>query len=133
MKIDSKIKVFGDKKLRMKKPPSEDAEQVTIFNHLRLHYPELAALACHVKNEGNKSQAQAQKDARMGLCKGFADIVIIGNPVFLCELKKADFTKSRISKEQESFLLAAQNEGSFACVALGHNGFFEALEAWKNA
>ncbi len=132
MRIDSKIKVFGDKKLRMKKPPSEDAEQKTIFNHLRLNYPELAGLATHILNEGNKSQAQAQNDKLMGLCAGFSDIIIIGSPVFVCELKKCDFTKSRISEEQEKFLINSEKAGAFACVALGHVGFFEALEAWLN-
>jgi hypothetical protein len=133
MKIDPRIKVFGDKKLRMKKPPSENAEQITIFNHLRLHYPEIAALAAHVKNEGKKSQGEAQKDAQMGLNPGFSDIIIIGNPVFVCELKKRDFTKSRISDDQQEFLLASQDAGAFACVALGALGFFDALEEWKNA
>lgn len=130
MKIDQRIKVYGCQKLRMEKPPSENAEQITIFNELRLNYPELAKLATHILNEGNKSHAQAEKDAQMGLCKGFSDIIIIGNPVFVCELKKRDFTKSKISKEQQSFLIAAQESGAFACVALGCDGFFEALEEW---
>jgi hypothetical protein len=69
----------------------------------------------------------------MGLNPGFRDIIIIGNPVFVCELKKRDFTKSRISDDQQEFLLASQDAGAFACVALGALGFFDALEEWKNA
>ena len=131
MKIDPSIKVYGDKTLRMKRPPSEDAEQKTIFNHLRTNKPELAMLATHVLNEGSKTQAQAAKDALMGLTKGFCDIVIVGDPVFLCELKKRDFTKSKISKEQERFLIESSKTGAFACVALGFDGFILALEDWQ--
>ena len=133
MKIDPSIKVYGCKMYRDKKCPTENAEQITIFNHLRLHYPELAKLSTHILNEGKKSQAQAAKDAQMGLTAGFSDIIIIGCPVFVCELKKRDFTKSKISKEQEDFLINADKSGAFACVALGAVGFFEALEAWQNA
>ena len=131
MKIDKRIMVYGNQKLRMKKPPTEDAEQITIFNQLRLNYPDLAKLATHILNEGKKTQAQAQKDAKMGLCKGFSDIIIIGLPVFVCELKKRDFTKSKISDEQQQFLINAQEAGAFACVALGYDGFMEALEEWQ--
>ena len=123
MKIDPKIKVFGDQKLRMKKPPLEEAEQKTIFNWLRNNKPDLALLATHILNENKKTQAQAQKDALNGLNKGFSDIIIIGSPVFACELKRRDFTKSKLSKEQEKFLLKSQDAGAFACVALGFDGF----------
>lgn len=133
MKLDKNIVVFGDTKFRDKNCPSEDAEQITIFNQLRANYPRLAKLATHIKNEGLKTKGTAAKDAINGLNKGFSDIIIIGSPVFVCELKKADFTRSRASKEQQSFLLAAQGAGAFACIALGHKGFFEALEAWQNA
>ena len=130
-KLDPTIKIYGDKSHRNKKPPSEDSEQMTIFNELRVNYPDLAKLATHVLNEGKKSQAQARKDSLMGLCAGFSDIVIIGTPVFLCELKKEDMTKSKISDDQESFLLSSIESGAFACVALGHKGFFEALKEWQ--
>jgi len=132
-KLDKRIKIFGDESVRMKKPPTENAEQITIFNALRRDYPELATLATHVKNEGKKTIGEAQKDALMGLNAGFSDIVIIGSPVFLCELKKCDPTKSKISDDQETFLINSQDAGAFACVALGCHGFFEALEAWINA
>ena len=132
MKLDKKIVVFGDQLFRDKNCPSEAAEQVTIFNQLRSNYPDLAKLATHIKNEGNKSIGVAKDDAINGLNKGFSDIIIIGTPVFVCELKKADFTRSRASKEQQDFLIAAQDSGAFACIALGHKGFFEALEAWQN-
>lgn len=129
-KLDSLIPIYGDRSHRNKKPPSENAEQMTIFNELRVNYPDLAKLATHILNEGNKSQAQARKDSLMGLCPGFSDIVIIGSPVFLCELKKEDMTKSKVSEGQESFLLSSIESGAFACIALGHKGFFEALEEW---
>ena len=79
----------------------------------------------------SSSASEAKKDHLMGLLAGFSDIVIIGSPVFLCELKKADITKSKISDDQEAFLINAQKAGAFVCVALGHKGFFDALEAWK--
>ena len=130
MKLDPLIEVYGDKKFRDKNCPSEDAEQVTIFNQLRLNYPDLAKLATHIKNEGLKTKATAAKDAINGLNAGFSDIVIIGTPVFVCELKRADFTKSKASSDQQEFLINASNSGAFACIALGHKGFFLALQEW---
>jgi hypothetical protein len=129
-KLDKSIKIYGDQSVRMKKPPTENAEQITIFNTLRRDYPELARLATHIKNEGKKTIGEAQKDAQMGLNAGFSDIVIIGTPTFLCELKKCDPTKSKISIDQETFLINSQDAGAFACVALGHKGFIEAFTEW---
>lgn len=132
-KLDDRIAIYGCKKHRSKNPPSEDAEQMTIFNELRVNYPDVAAVATHVKNEGKKTHAEVKKDYQMGLLAGFSDIVIAGNPTMFCELKKEDITKSKISEQQEDFLIRAQKRGSFAFVALGHKGFLEGLRAWVDA
>lgn len=129
-KLDPLVKIYGDSDYRDKKSPKEAAEQITIFNHLRLKFPELAVMATHIKNEGLKTPEECRKDAMNGLCKGFADIHIAGHPAFYCELKRDDITQSTISKEQETFLLSVQNSGGFACVALGHKGFFAAFGVW---
>lgn len=129
-KLDKKIPIYGDIKHRDKKPPSEEAEQMTIFNWLRNNHPRFAKVATHVKNEGLKSAAECKKDAMNGLCKGFSDIAIVGHPAFFCELKKCDPTKSKISEDQEEFLLTSLELGAFACVALGHKGFIEAFNEW---
>ena len=130
MKVSNKINVFGDVSFRDKKCPSEDAEQITIMNWLRINYNKYFELAVHVKQEGLKTKGEASKDSIMGLRKGWSDITIVGNPMMLCELKRADHTKSRLSVDQSDFLIKAENAGAFSCVALGHEGFILAFKEW---
>lgn len=133
MKINKDIKVFGDMAFRDKKCPSEEAEQITFFNQLKKHYPEIAKLATHIKNEGKKSHSQVSKDKVNGLNQGFADVVIIGSPTLYMEVKRQDHTMSRWQPNQEDKVLLAAEVGAFSCVALGYKGAWLALEAWIDA
>jgi hypothetical protein len=62
-----------------------------------------------------------------GMTSGACDIVIPGNPSFVCELKRRDHTQSVWQKDQEQYLRTAQQLGSFACVALGADAAEEAF------
>jgi hypothetical protein len=129
MKIDKRIAVYGDTKLRSK-CPKEDIEQMTIFLWLKTNHPVYFSRAVHVKQEGKKSFYTANKDAQMGLNKGWSDITIVGSPMLLCELKRADFTKGKLRESQSDFLIDAQNAGAFVGVALGNKGFIDMFEKW---
>ena len=129
MKFPNNIPVYGDKSFRGK-CPSEDREQVTFFNKLRREYPELGAIAIHIKNEGKRKHNQAARDKMEGMVTGASDIIIPGKSTFVCEMKRQDHTKSNISQEQINYLHAAQEQGAFACIALGYEGAFLGLEKW---
>ena len=133
MKFNDDIKVFGDVNYRNPRCPIESTEQITFFNELKIKHPEIAMMATHVKNEGKKTIGTAVKDAREGLNAGFPDIVIVGSPVCLIELKRVDHTKSKWQKGQKEFLIEAEKRGAFACVALGYKGALLAVEAWIDA
>ena len=110
--------------------PTEAAEQTTFFNVLRLQHPQWAALAFHPRNEGALTQAQVRRHKAEGMLTGVSDVVIIGVPPFLCELKRRDKTKSRIAKKQLEFLTNGHAVGAFACVAYGHECALEAFNEW---
>ena len=126
------IKIYGDLSYRDKKCPKESVEIVTFFNRIRKLYPDsYGLLAYHPRNEGKRTYQQTIKYKSEGMVTGTADIVIVGNPSFVCELKRRDPTLSSISDEQINYLLAAQNHGSFVCVALGHEAAWEAFNEWR--
>jgi len=58
---------------------------------------------------------------------GAADIIIPGNPSFVCELKRRDHTKSTLDPEQAKYLEQAQAAGAFVCIALGADAAMEAF------
>lgn len=129
MKFDKNLKVYGDVSFRGK-CPKEEVEQITFFNQLKKLHPDIAELATHIKNEGKKSWGQIAKDKATGLNQGFSDIIIIGLPVCLIEMKRQDHTKSHWQENQEKKLLLAQDLGAFSCVALGYKAALEAVEDW---
>jgi hypothetical protein len=131
MQFPPSIKVFGSKEFRDPKCPSETSEQVTFFNVLRQLRPELGAIAVHPRNEGKRSWGQVARQKAEGMTKGASDIIIPGSPAFVCELKRKDHTKSRLEIEQTDYLLACQNMGAFACIALGWEGAMEAVNDWS--
>lgn len=126
MKIPDNIPLYGCTKYRGK-CATEEMEQVTFFNKLRREYPEWGAIAIHIKNEGKRNTHQAARDTVNGMVTGASDIIIPGCPAFVCELKRRDHTKSKISDDQIKYLLAAQEKGAFICVALGYEGAFQAF------
>lgn len=130
MKFPEGITVFGDKDYRGD-CPLEDADLITFFNQLRKKYPHLADVALHIKNEGKRNVRQVQRDRAKGaLNSGASDIVIVGSPSFVCELKRKDHTKSTITTEQVAFLNNASDHGVFACVALGWEAAMIAVDTY---
>jgi len=132
MKMTDEIKIFGDINFRGV-CPSEANEQMTFFQLLRQNYPKtLGLLAIHPKNEGKRTYLQAAKDKAMGLTPGASDIIIPGNPCFVCELKRQDHTQSAWSTGQQDYLLAAKKSGAFVCVAFGYIAALQAVKEWQN-
>lgn len=132
MKIPEGIKIYGDVNYRDKKCPREAAEQVTFFNQLRKAYPDTyGRIAVHNRNEGKKTASQVAKEKMEGMAVGSPDIMIPGNPSFLCELKRLDRTLCELQPEQLPYLEAAQDLGAFCCIAFGWKAAWEAFEEWR--
>lgn len=134
MKFNPLIPVYGDPAFRGK-CPKEDVEQVSFFNRLRKEYPtSWGILALHPRNEGLVSKGQFStviKHKAEGMTAGASDIIIPAAKSFVCEMKRRDHTLSAWQDKQEDYLIAALEAGSFACVALGAVGAWEAFEAWR--
>ncbi len=123
MRFPEWLKVYGDTDFRGKCPP-EWNEQVDGFAWMQYHHPELSALAVHPKNEGKRTWGQAARDKKDGsINKGASDCIIPGLVGFACEIKRADHTKSKWQEGQLDYLKACHDQGGFACVALGAEGF----------
>ncbi len=114
--------------------PKEEIEQASFFSRIRREYPDTwGRIALHPRNEGLKRAGQFStvlKHAAEGMTKGAADIIIPGPRTFVCELKRADHTKSAWQDGQLEYLTAAQATGAFACVALGATAAWVAFEVW---
>lgn len=133
--IDLPFPVYGDQAWRGK-CPTEAMEQMTFFNKLRREYPATwGRLAFHPRNEamlrGGQIKAVTQHKAE-GMTPGASDIIIPARVAFVCELKRRDHTQSQWQDGQIKYLAAAQAAGAFACVALGWEAAWAALEAWQN-
>lgn len=129
MKFPTWLRVIGNTDFRGD-CPSETAELVTFFNQIRK--TDLGCIALHIRNEGKRSHNQTMRQKVEGLIPGAPDIIIPGNPTFVCELKRQDHTKSRWQKGQVEYLKAAQNNGAFVCVALGYRNLLTAVNIWNN-
>lgn len=127
MKFLNEIKVYGDQSYRGP-CPSENVEQVTFFNRIRKL--DVGLIAIHPKNEGKRTRYQMDADKAKGLTPGASDIIIPGNPAFVCELKRRDHTKSKWQPGQQQYLITARDHGAFVCVALGADAAMEALKEW---
>lgn len=135
MKFPENIPVYGDIGFRGK-CHKENVEQASFFSRLRREYPDsLGVIAIHPRNEGLVIGGQFQgvvKKQIEGMSTGASDIVIPGNPSFVCELKRMDHTKSKWQEGQIEYLDACRIAGSFVCVALGAAAAWNALEKWLN-
>lgn len=130
MKFPTDIEVYGDQAFRGD-CPSESMEQVTFFNRLRRQYPDTWGLiALHPRNEGVRTHYQAMKEKSEGMTKGAADVVIVGAPAFVCEIKRQNHTKSQWQDGQQEFLHAAKKAGAFTCIALGADAAWRAFHAY---
>jgi len=133
MKIPQDIKVFGNMDFRGD-CAKEDLELITFFNQLRIKYPKLAQVAIHPDNEGlvlgTGHHHHIKQKAKGAIRNGAADIIIVGSPSFVCEMKRKDHTKSRWQDGQLDFLQTSQELGAFVCVALGYEAALQALNDW---
>ena len=127
------IPIYGDTTYRGP-CAKENAEQVTAINAIRKKWPNTAgALVIHPENEGKRSWAQAAWAKAGGLNPGASDIIIPGNPAFVCEIKRRHHTKSKWEDGQQEYLKAAQDAGCFVCIALGWEAVVEAVDDWLGA
>ncbi len=133
MKIPPHIRTYGNMDFRGE-CPKEDAELITFFNQLKLNYPDLYDVAIHPDNErlitGTGFNAQSRQKAKGAIKKGAADIIIVGSPSFVCEMKRQDHTKSKWQDGQLDFLQTSQKLGAFVCVALGYEAALQAVDYW---
>ena len=130
---DCPVPLYGDVSFRGE-CPKEELEQVTFFNRLRREYPDSYGLiALHPRNEqqlrGGHHQQMIRQKAE-GMTSGAADVIIPGARAFVCEMKRKDHTQSGWQDGQREYLAAAAALGAFACVALGHEAAWQALEEW---
>lgn len=129
----SPVPIYGDTSWRGK-CHLEQVEQASFFSRLRREYPDTwGILAVHPRNEGQLRGGQFKaiiKHKAEGMSPGASDIIIPGNPAFVCEMKRKDITQSKWQDGQQEYLEAAQNAGCFACVALGAEAAWEAFEVW---
>lgn len=133
MKIPNWLKTYGNTDFRGD-CPREDAELITFFNELKRIYPHLEKISIHPDNEGlivgTAHNAHIKQKAKGAIKKGASDIVIIGSPTFVCEMKRQDHTKSQWQDGQLEFLELSHNNGAFACVAFGYVAALKAVEDW---
>lgn len=123
---------YGDMNFRDKKCPKEVMEQVTFFNTIREQYPDTyGMIAVHNRNEGKKTPQQVAREKAEGMATGAPDVMIPGNPAFLCELKRKDRTLSDLQPQQEPYLRAARAAGAYCCIAFGWEAAMAAFEHWR--
>ena len=128
--ISNTFEVFGDRTFRGK-TVSEDAIQISFVAWVRYNYPSIAPLLMHPKNEGKRTPQQVVHEKKMGgITTGASDVIILGAPSFVLEIKCDDHTKSKWQKGQVDFLNDASSNGCFAAVALGLAACKEAFIAW---
>lgn len=131
MIFPSFLRVYGDVSFRGE-CPVEDLELSTFFNEIVYSHPnDYHKIIFHVKNEGKKTIAQAQKDKVKGQKKGVSDIIAVGCPALCIEMKRMDHTQSSWEHGQQEFLEEAHKRGAFVCVALGYEAAIEAFNDWR--
>ena len=130
MKFPQWLDVYGDQSFRDKKCPKETVEQITLFAELRKNYPEIGAIAIHVRNEGKRTWEQAAMHKAEGMISGACDIIIPGSPSLVMELKRRDHTVSKWQPGQLDYLEASRAAGSYVCVALGWQAALNAILTW---
>lgn len=105
----------------------------TFFNRLSRDKPDLFRIAIHIRNEGKRSHGQVMMmKLEGGFVKGASDVIIPGSPTFVMEMKSRAKT-ARLSLEQKEYLISASKMGAFACVALGCDAAWQALQVWIDA
>lgn len=125
-------RIFESEEPTSKNCPTEKVEQITFLNWLKKNHPEFASIAVHIKNEGKrngKEIANVSFDKAMGMVTGAADIVIPCTPAFVMELKREHRTLTKLSDEQDLYLIRCDRLGAWACVCYGHK---QAIKSFQN-
>ena len=128
MKFPKWLDVYGDKSFRGK-CPTEQVEQVTLFNKLRREAPHLGDIALHIRNEGKRTHQQTARQQMEGMVSGAADIIIPGNPCLVIELKRQDHTKCSWQDGQVEYLQASKKNGAKVAVCLGYKAAWDFIVA----
>ena len=131
MKLPDWLKVYGDTTYRGK-CAVESAEQITLFSQIRRHHPHLAPIVFHPRMEGERTKGQADwQKADGSIVKGVADVIGVGHPMLVMELKRRDHTQSVWQPGQLDFLRLSLDRGAFVCLCLGWESAMEALREWE--
>lgn len=106
----------------------EHEEQSLFFSYIRtVHGNTYGRLVLHPANEGKRTPGQARFANKQGMTPGASDIILPGNPSFVCEIKRRDHRKSTWTAGQVDYLRMAKYLDCFVCVALGGNAAIDAL------
>lgn len=132
------IEIVGDVTYRDKRCPKEDAELVTFINEWRID-PQLSEfIVIHIPNEKKRRKkedfAELKKQRMKGaFVPGASDIVAVGHPTLIIELKRIDHTLSDIEDEQIEFLSKAIESDAWVCIALGYKNALKFAREWYEA
>lgn len=130
MHLPKWLPVYGDTIYRGK-CPREIVEQINFISWLQKELPEYYRLTFHPKIEGRRSHAQSMIDQKTGsMKKGVSDIICVGFPMLVMEIKRADQKQSSWKDGQLQFLEESKNAGAFVCLALGAEGAKAAFDDW---
>ena len=102
---------------------TERCEQIDSISWLAFNYPERFPLIFHCPNETQAKAQYMQMRAKEGVKPGPPDIIDLGGVVGLFEMKRLDRTKSKVSKEQKTFLQAGADAGHFVVICYGFEQF----------
>lgn len=131
MKLPEWLPVYGDIGYRGK-CPVESAEQVTLFSQIRKNHPHLSSIVFHPRMEGERTKGQADwQKADGSIVAGVADVIGVGHPMLVLELKRRDHTQSVWQKWQVEFLKTSIDRGAFVCLALGYESALQAIHDWE--
>lgn len=133
MKFPDFLRVYGDQSYRGQ-CPTEGAEQISLFNQIRKHHPHLAPIVFHPRMEGERTKGQADwQKADGSIVAGVSDVIGVGHPMLVMELKRKNHILSTWQKGQISFLEESHKRGAFTCLALGWKSAMQALLDWEAA
>lgn len=118
--------------LRQPKIDWEGKEQAALFAILAVKHPEVARLAFHVPNGGHRHIKVAAEMKRQGVKAGVSDIILPmargGWFGLFIEFKAAPPNDSRVSPEQNAFLLRMEQQGYYATVCRGIDEALRVIE-----
>lgn len=129
------IEIVGDLSYRNKNCPKEDAELVTFMNEWRID-PQLSEIiVIHIPNEKKRRKkedfAELKKQRMKGaFLPGASDVIAVGHPTLIIELKRLDHTQSDIEDEQIDFLVKAMQSDAWVCIALGYVAALQFAREW---